>query len=109
MAERNAFGASHLAELARHYEAAVLPARPRRPRDKAKVEAAVLIAERWILARLRNETHYSLDSLNERIAELLEELNARTMRVYQTSRVALFELDRPREAGEQHLLQLGSG
>ena len=44
------------ADLARHYEAAVIPARPHRPRDKAKVEAAVLIAERWILAVLRNRT-----------------------------------------------------
>lgn len=78
-------------EMATHYNTTVLPARPAHPRDKAKVEVAVQIAERWILARLRNETHYSLDSLNGRIAELLEELNARTMRVYQTSRVALFE------------------
>ena len=78
-------------EMAAHYNTTVLPARPGHPRDKAKVEVAVQIAERWILARLRNETHYSLDSLNTRIAELLEELNARTMRVYQTSRVALFE------------------
>jgi len=78
-------------ELAAHYNTTVLPARPAHPRDKAKVEVAVQIAERWILARLRNETHYTLDSLNERIAELLEELNARTMGVYQTSRTALFE------------------
>ncbi len=75
-------------EMAAHYNTTVLPARPAHPRDKAKVEVAVQIAERWILARLRNETHYTLDSLNSRIAELLEELNARTMRVYQTSRVS---------------------
>ena len=78
-------------ELARHYNTTVLPARPAHPRDKAKVEVAVQIAERWILARLRNETHFSLDALNARIAELLEELNGRTMRVYQTSRQALFD------------------
>jgi transposase len=83
-------------ELARHYNTTVLPARPAHPRDKAKVEVAVQIAERWILARLRNETYYSLDAMNERIADLLEELNARTMRVYQTSRRALFEkVERP--------------
>jgi transposase len=50
----------------------VLPARPAHPRDEAKGEVAVQIAERWILARMRNETHCSLDSLNGRIAELLE-------------------------------------
>jgi hypothetical protein len=56
----------------------------------------VLIAQRWILARLRHETFFSLDALNERIAELLEELNDRRMRVYGASRRELFErLDHP--------------
>ena len=83
-------------ELAEHYGTAIVPARPRSPQDKAKVEAAVLMAERWILARLRNETFFSLAALNERIAELLEELNDRPMRVYGASRRELFEkLDRP--------------
>ncbi len=83
-------------ELALHYETAVMPARPRKPRDKAKVEVAVQIAQRWILARLRNERHFSLDSLNGRIAELLEDLNDRMMRRYGESRRQLFErLDRP--------------
>ncbi len=73
-----------------------MPARPRKPRDKAKVEVAVQIAQRWILARLRNERHFSLDSLNGRIAELLEDLNDRMMRRYGESRRQLFErLDRP--------------
>jgi transposase len=82
--------------MARHYDTAVLPARPRKPRDKAKVEVAVQIAQRWILARLRNERHFSLDSLNARIAELLEELNDRMMRRYGETRRQLFErLDRP--------------
>jgi transposase len=73
-----------------------VPARPARPRDKAKVETAVLVAQRWILARLRNQAFFSLDELNARIAELLEELNARPMRVYKASRRELYErLDRP--------------
>ena len=83
-------------ELALHYGTAILPARPAHPRDKAKVEAAVQIAQRWILARLRHETFFSLPSLNRRIRELLEELNGRTMRHYRASRRALFEqIDRP--------------
>ena len=65
------------AEMAAHYGTVVLPARPAHPRDKAKVEAAVRIAQRWILARLRNQTFFSLDELNERIAELVVELNER--------------------------------
>lgn len=83
-------------EWARHYGTAVLPARPGHPRDKAKVEAGVLVAERWILARLRNETFHSLGALNSRIAELRENLNGRRMRLYGVSRRELFErLDRP--------------
>jgi len=78
-------------ELARHYGTAVVPARPRRPRDKAKVEVAVQIAERWIVARLRHETFFSLEALNERIAELLVDLNNRKMRRYGASRLELFE------------------
>lgn len=83
-------------EMAAHYGTTVLPARPAKPKDKAKVEVGVQIAQRWILARLRNQTFFSLDELNIRIAGLLEELNDRTMRVYGCSRRALFErLDRP--------------
>ena len=83
-------------DLARHYGTTVLPARPHRPRDKAKVEVAVQIAERWIVARLRHETFFSLEALNERIAELLVDLNGRRMRVYGASRQELFErIDRP--------------
>ena len=67
-------------DMARHYGTAVVPARPYKPRDKAKVEVAVQIAQRWILARLRRETHFSLLSLNARVAELLEELNSRPMK-----------------------------
>jgi transposase len=83
-------------ELAQHYGTVVLPARPAHPRDKAKVEAAVLVAQRWILARIRNQTFFSLSELNVRIAELGDELNDRPMRVYGASRRQLFErLDRP--------------
>ncbi len=83
-------------EWSRHYGTTILPARPRKPRDKAKVEVAVQVAERWILARIRNETFFSLGELNRRIAELLEELNARIMRAYGQSRRERFEaLDRP--------------
>lgn len=83
-------------DLAQHYGTAVLPARPGHPRDKAKVEVGVLVTQRWILARLRHETFFSLGALNERIADLLEELNDRRMRVYGASRRELFErIDRP--------------
>jgi transposase len=83
-------------ELARHYGTTIFPARAGRARDKAKVEAGVLIAQRWILARLRHRTFFSLEALNEAIAELLEDLNRRVMKVYRASRLELFErLDRP--------------
>ena len=60
--------------MAAHYDTAILPARPRRPRDKAKVEVAVLIIERWLLGRLRRRCFYSLVELNAAIAELLRQL-----------------------------------
>jgi transposase len=83
-------------DLAAHYGTSVLPARPRHPRDKAKVEVAVQIVERWILARLRNEVFFSLAELNERIRVLLVDLNQRVMRRYGKSRRELFEaLERP--------------
>jgi hypothetical protein len=68
----------------------------RRPRDKAKVEAAVLIVERWILARLRNQRFFSLTELNAAIRVLVDELNARLMRKLGASRREFFEsIDRP--------------
>ena len=80
------------AELGRHYGTAIVPARPGKPRDKAKVEVAVQVAQRWILARLRNEIFFSLETLNERIGELLEELNDRPMKkLGGVSRRELFE------------------
>jgi transposase len=83
-------------DLAAHYGTAILPARVRRPRDKAKVEAGVLVVERWILARLRHQRFASLAALNAAIAALLKDLNARPMRRLGASRRQLFEeLDRP--------------
>ena len=60
------------AEMAAHYDTAILPARPRKPRDKAKVEQAVLIVERWLLGRLRHRIFISLAEVNEAIGELLK-------------------------------------
>ena len=80
------------AEMAEHYGICVLPARPARPRDKAKVETGVLIVKRWILAVLRHRTFYSLNELNAAIAELLERLNARALRKMNKSRRELFEI-----------------
>jgi len=83
-------------EFATHYGVAVLPARPGRPRDKPKVEAAVLLVERWILARLRNRRFFSLAELNAAIAELLVELNARSFKKLPGCRRSAFEsIDRP--------------
>jgi transposase len=83
-------------ELAEHYGVAILPARIRKPRDKAKVEVAVQVVQRWILARLRNRRFFSLVELNGAIAELLAEINNRIMRHLGASRRELFEqVDRP--------------
>jgi transposase len=84
------------ADMARHYGTAIVPARPYRPRDKAKVEVGVQIVGRWILARLRHRRFFSLAELNAAICALLDELNNRLMRGWGTSRRALFEqLDKP--------------
>jgi transposase len=85
------------AEMAAHYGCAVLPARPRRPRDKAKVEACVLIIERWLLGRLRHRRFYSLAELNAVIADLVMRLNEQRglRRLGRTRRQLLEELDRP--------------
>jgi transposase len=83
-------------DLADHYGTALLPARVRRPRDKAKVENAVLLVERWILARLRHHTFFSLAALNEAIREQLEVLNTKPFQKLPGCRKSLFEqLDRP--------------
>ena len=83
-------------DLANHYRTAVLPARPYKPRDKAKVEAGVQVAERWIAAALRDRRFFSLSELNAAIRELVDKLNNRTSRHLGASRQKLFEkLDRP--------------
>src|SRR5438270_1153055 len=82
--------------MARHYGTAIVPARPYKPRDKAKVEVGVQVVGRWILARLRHRRFFSLAELNAAIRGLLDELNNRVMRGWGTSRRALFEqLDKP--------------
>lgn len=84
-------------DLAEHYGVAVLPARVRRPRDKAKVEAGVLLVERWILAVLRHRQFFSLAELNEAVGELLERLNNRPFQKLDGCRRSLFEeIERPR-------------
>jgi transposase len=83
-------------EMARHYGAVVIPTRVAKPRDKAKAESAVLVAERWILAALRNHTFFSLGELNAASAEKLGEMNNRPFQKLQGSRHSLYEsVDRP--------------
>jgi transposase len=77
--------------MAEYYNLVVLPARVRKPKDKAKVEAAVLLVERWILAALRHRHFYSLGELNEEIGVLLERLNDKKFKKLQGSRKELFE------------------
>lgn len=86
-------------ELGQHYGTVILPARPAKARDKAKVEVAVQVVERWILARLRHETFFSLAALNTRIAELVADVNARPMRLYRASRRELFDVSIGRRSG----------
>lgn len=84
------------ADMAAHYGAAVLPARPYKPRDKAKVEVGVQVVERWVLARLRNRRFFSLAEINQAIREHLDALNDRITKHLGSSRRQLFEeLDRP--------------
>lgn len=85
-----------LLELAQHYGTTIIPARPRKPRDKAKVEVGVLIVQRWILARLRHRRFFSLEELNVAIHELVIEVNERRFRKLDGSRRLAFEaVDRP--------------
>jgi transposase len=84
------------ADLAAHYGVAVIPARPYKPKDKAKVEVGVQIVERWILARLRHQTFFSLAALNGAIGALLKNLNDRPFKKLPGCRRSAFEaLDRP--------------
>jgi transposase len=84
------------AEMSAHYGCAVIPARAGKPRDKAKAESGVLVAERWILAALRQRTFFSLAEANAAIAERVAWLNARPFKKLPGSRQRMFEeLDRP--------------
>jgi transposase len=84
------------ADMARHYRTAIVPARPYKPRDKAKVEVGVQVVGRWILARLRHRRFFSLAKLNAAIHALLYDLNNRLMRGWGVSRRTLYEqLDQP--------------
>ena len=85
------------AEMAAHYGTAILPARPRKPRDKAKVEQAVLIVERWLLGRLRRRIFYSLADVDAALGELMAQLNEKQglRRLGVTRRQLLEEVDRP--------------
>ncbi len=83
-------------DLAEHYGVAVIPARVRRPKDKAKVEVAVQVAERWIIAALRKHHFFSIEEVKAAVAPLVEKLNAKVMRRVKKSRRQLFEeLDLP--------------
>lgn len=83
-------------QLAAHYQTAIIPARPYKPKDKAKAEVAVQIVERWILFRLRHQTFFTLASLNQAITELLEDLNGRAFKKLPGTRKSQFEqLDQP--------------
>jgi transposase len=104
-------------EMASHYSCAVIPARVRRPKDKAKVESAVGVVTRWILAKLRNREFYSLHELNVAIKELLDDANNRPFKKLPGSRKSTFEAidkpalnplpDRPFEFAEFHKARVG--
>lgn len=83
--------------FAQHYGCPIMPARPYKPQDKGKVEAAVLVVERWVLARLRHHTFHTLASLNQAIKALMHDLNQRPMKGYNgLSRAELFaQIDAP--------------
>ena len=83
-------------EMAAHYQAVIIPARPYRPKDKSRAELTVLLVCRWILARLRHQRFFSLEELNVAIRPLLTELNERPFQRLPGSRRSVFEaLDRP--------------
>jgi transposase len=83
-------------QLAAHYAVAVMPARPYKPKDKAKVEVGVQLVERWIMAKLRHQTFFSLAELNHSIRALLTELNQKPFKQMPGNRQQWFEkLDQP--------------
>ena len=78
-------------EMAVHYGTAIMPARVRKPKDKAKVETGVRVVEQWILAALRNRTFFSINGLNEDISDLLQKLNEHPFKKLKGSRLSWFE------------------
>jgi transposase len=83
-------------DLGEHYGVAIIPARPYRPREKAKAEVGVQVVQRWIVAALRKQKFFSLDEANQAIAGLLTRLNERPFRKREGSRASLFgQLDKP--------------
>jgi hypothetical protein len=83
-------------DFARHYGCSILPARPQRPQDKAKVESAVQVVERWIMMRLRHQRFETVDEVNAAIAPLLEYLNTRPFQKLPGNRATAFaQLDAP--------------
>ena len=78
-------------KMACHYGTVIIPARVVKPKDKAKVESAVFLAERWILAALRNHTFFSIEELNRAVAQKLQELNDRTFQKMDATRRSLYE------------------
>jgi len=82
--------------MASHYKTAIIPARPLKPKDKAKAENAVLIVQRWVLAKLRHHTFFTLADLNHAIAVLVDDLNRRPFKKLPGTRLSQFEaLDQP--------------
>lgn len=83
-------------QLGAHYGVAIMPARPRKPQDKAKAEVGVQIIERWILARLRHHTFFSLAELNQCISALLIDVNNRPFKQLNGTRQEWFDsIDKP--------------
>lgn len=79
------------ASMVAYYNTAVLPARPYKPRDKPNVEGGILVVQRWILARLRHQTFYSIEELNQAISRLLTELNHKPFQKKPGSRHSQFK------------------
>ena len=77
--------------MASHYKTAIIPARPLKPKDKAKAENAVLIVQRWVLAHLRHQTFFTLAELNRTIRVLIDELNRRPFKKLPGTRLSQFE------------------
>jgi len=83
-------------QLASHYQCAIVPARPYKPKDKSKAQVGVQTVERWIMARLRHQTFFTLASLNQAIRVLLDDLNQRPFKKLPGTRLSQFEqLDKP--------------